>query len=168
MTDNLETAWQPPATKNTLNANKPVNTGEQAKTAVTPPKQATKPRPLTIKQKLFVKGILDNPKRSATAIVKEVYNVTSQHSAEVIASENLSKPEIVNQLERNSSIFESVVVNTAKDWGNSDKPRERELALQASYWGHDKVHGKATQRVEQTTTGITLNIDLTGTGTPQE
>lgn len=129
-------------------------------------------RPLTRKQALFVKHLIDNPKASGTAAALEAYGKPDKPitygTARMIASENLTKPSIVSQLERNSSIFESVVVQTAKDWGNSEKPRERELALQASYWGHDKVHGKATQRIEQHTTGVTLNIDLTGTGVPLE
>lgn len=120
----------------------------------------TSQRPLTSKQKAFVKHLLDNPKASATQAVKQAYNTSSDNSASQIATENLRKPQIINQLERNSQVFESVIVNTAKQWGDSDKPRERELALQASYWGHDKVHGKATQRVEQQVTGVQISIDL--------
>lgn len=142
--------------------------GSSPQNTVTPPqnvdnvKPAKALRPLTNKQKLFVKYLLDNPKASATAAAKASYNVTTQRSAETMAYENMSKPVILSQLSRNSDVFESVVTNTAKQWGNSDNTRQRELALQASYWGHDKVHGKATQRVESTTTGVTLSIDLTG------
>lgn len=149
MDNQPETAWQ--ATGNRLNTKKSVMTARP---------KPTSQRPLTSKQKAFVKHLLDNPKASATQAVKQAYNTSSDNSASQIATENLRKPQIINQLERNSQVFESVIVNTAKQWGDSDKPRERELALQASYWGHDKVHGKATQRVEQQVTGVQISIDL--------
>lgn len=131
------------------------------------PKPVT-PRALTSKQKAFIKYLVDNPKASATEAVRASYNVTTDNSASQIATENLRKPQIVTILEQYGNLFESTVVQTVKDWGNSDNTRQRELALQASYWGHDKVHGKATQRVEQRTTGVTLSIDLTGLGVDKD
>lgn len=125
----------------------------------------TSTRPLTRKQQAFIKHLIDNPKASATQAVLATYGKPDKPptyiTARNIASENLTKPNIINVLERNTELFESTVVNTVKDWGNSDNTRRRELALQASYWGHDKIHGKATQKIEQRTTGVKLVIDLT-------
>ena len=57
---------------------------------------------LTRKQKAFADKLLEDPKISATQAVKETYNVSTNHSAEVIANENLSKPEIMRYLQENA------------------------------------------------------------------
>jgi hypothetical protein len=44
------------------------------------------------------------------------------------------------------------------------KADKDEVKLAASKDILDRVHGKATQKIEQSTTGVTLNIDLTGLG----
>lgn len=118
---------------------------------------------LTPKQQAFVQHLIDNPKSTKTEAYKSAYNVntTNTNTLHPEASRTASLPQVKQALELNSDVFESVIVNTAKQWGNSDKTRERELALQASYYGHDKIHGKAKQQIEQTITGVTLHIDLT-------
>ena len=137
------------------------------------PKTMVKPlrptglRPLTKKQKIFVKHIIDNPKSSVTEAVVQAYDVKNRPTATVIGNENLRKPNIVMELAKYNGLMESTLVNTVNDYKESDKLGERTLAVDVAKYIHDKVHGKATQRTEVRTEGVTLTIDLTsalGTG----
>ena len=121
---------------------------------------------LTTKQQAFVNELIDNPKQSATAAVRKTYNVTTDNSASQIATENLRKPQIIMALGKASELFESAIVGTVRDWGKSDNTRQREIALDAAKYGHDKVHGKAKQSVEIQSTTVSISIDLSGTDTP--
>jgi hypothetical protein len=79
----------------------------------------------------------------------------------VIASENLRKPEIIMALGQHSDLFESVIEGTARDWGQSEKPREREIALDAAKYGTlIKFTVRLSKSLRLLSTGITLNIDL--------
>ncbi len=121
-----------------------------------------KTRPLTTKQKIFVKHIIDNPKQSATKAALAAYNITEAGStARTIAAQNLAKPSIVSALAAHNQLIENTLINTVNDYKESEKIPERSLAVDTAKYIHDKIHGKATQRVEQTTTGVTLTIDLT-------
>ena len=44
--------------------------------------------------------------------------------------------------------------------------RNEKVTSDVAMFMYDHANGKATQRIEQRTEAITLNIDLTGTGTP--
>lgn len=115
---------------------------------------------LTRKQQAFVSGIVNNPTLSATEIANQTYQVKSRLVAKSIATENLSKPAIMQHLVANSQRAEQKIVSLIES-------EKEEIALSASKDILDRVHGKATQRTEVTSTGITLNIDLTGdSGTP--
>lgn len=121
-----------------------------------------KKKELTYKQRAFVKHIIDNPKSSATEAAAQAYNLKTgnRHTAEVIASENLRKPEIVSALAEHNNLVENTIINTVNEYKNSDKIRERELAVDTSKWIHDKIHGKATQTVEQHITEVKLSLNL--------
>lgn len=111
---------------------------------------------LTRKQSSFVKQLLENPKQSATqAILKSDYNVSTYNSAGLMASENLRKPQILAHLIANSERAESKIVKLL----DSDK---EEIVLSASKDILDRVHGKATQKIEQQNTSLNINIDLSG------
>lgn len=58
------------------------------------------------------------------------------------------------------NLAEQTLVDAMSDWGRSDKPRERELALDAAKFVHDKVEGKATQKVETKSEVISFSINL--------
>ena len=151
-------------TTNTETTSKPVDKLKQ--TGVTGSKDHnTTTKPLTKKQQAFVNYLIDNPKSSATQAVLATYGKEGKPvtymSAGQIAHENLRKPEIVSAMSSYNELAESTIKRVMTDWGEDVTPRKRELALQAAYYTHDKIHGKATQRVEQTTTGVTLSIDLT-------
>lgn len=129
-------------------------------------KQATefKTPKLTRKQALFVKQMIDNPKQSATEAVRQVYNTKTNGSARAVASENLTKPNIIMALEEHANLFESVIVGTVRDWGNAEGTRKREIALDAAKFGHDKIFGKATVKIQQSTSVVQIAINLTGDG----
>lgn len=121
-----------------------------------------KPRKLTGKQRAFIKHLLDNPKATASQAYMAAYDTHGKpETIHVEASRTLSKPQVQAALDNNVELFESVITGTAKDWGDSDNTRQRELALQASYYGHDKVKGKAKQVTESVSTSVNLNLDLT-------
>lgn len=110
---------------------------------------------LTRKQSSFVKQMLDNPKQSATqAILNSDYNVSTYDSAGQLASENLRKPQVLAHLIANSERAESKIVSLIES-------EKEEIALNASKDILDRVHGKATQRVETQSTSVNISIDLT-------
>lgn len=109
---------------------------------------------LSRKQIAFANHLINNPKDSATEAANQTYDVNSRKSAEVIASENLRKPEIQLYLKEHIDKAKLKVIELV----DSDKD---EIALKASDSILDRALGKATQRTEVTTQGITLNIDLT-------
>lgn len=115
---------------------------------------------LTRKQTAFVQKLIDNPKMSATEAVRQTYNVTTNRSAEVTASENLRKPEIVSTLNRYSNTIEDIISSKAIELSSSDKLEEVKEGLLNSRWIHDKIHGKATQKVETQNTSVNISIDL--------
>lgn len=105
--------------------------------------------------------MIENPKASGTDIAQQVYNVSNRQTAQVIASENLSKPIIQTELAKYTKQIEDTLYRAVVDWGDSDTPRKREIALDSAKFIHDKVHGKATQRVETRSEAVTISIDLT-------
>lgn len=123
---------------------------------------------LTPKQAVFVQELIDNPKQSAAEAARKAYGkpgqMMSQSTATSIAHENLTKPDIVAALNDSTELFESVIVGVVRDWGESENTRKREIALDAAKYGHDKIHGKATVKVEQQTNIVQIAINLTGDG----
>lgn len=125
-------------------------------------------KPLTRKQQVFVQHIIDNPKSSAKAAAQAAYNVTTEKSAEVIASENLRKPEIMAYLENHAQNAKETlleVMNYSKEHGKSgtkEGAAYAAVAVSASKDVLDRVYGKAKQQVEVTSTAINLSIDLSG------
>lgn len=117
---------------------------------------------LTRKQAAFVKHLIDNPKKSATEAAARVYDVANRNVAKSIATENLSKPAIIMKLGEASQLFESAIVGVVRDWKDAETPRKREIALDAAKFGHDKVFGKATVKIEQQTSVVQIAINLTG------
>ena len=129
-------------------------------------KDRTALKPLTRKQKAFADALLNDKKISATQAVKTAYNTTTDGSARIIAHENLAKPNIISYLSNHSDLTEQVITNTIKEYQSSDDIKQRSLAVDSAKWVHDKIHGKAKQQIDIRSQAITLNIDLTGEGTP--
>lgn len=120
---------------------------------------------LTRKQAAFVKELIDNPKQSATEAAAKTYNIKSRrNTAEVIAYENLRKPQIIMALGESAELFESAIVGVVRDWKDAETPRKREIALDAAKFGHDKIFGRATTKIESQTSVVQIAINLTGDG----
>lgn len=117
---------------------------------------------LTRKQQAFVKGLIDNPKKSATEVASQVYDVKNRSTARSIASENLAKPSIIMALGEHTELFESAIVQVVRDWKDSENTRKREIAVDTARWGHDKIYGRATQSVQVQSNIVRVSIDLTG------
>lgn len=98
--------------------------------------------------------IAQQKKRNATQAYIETHEGVSKAVARVQSSKLLAKPEAQIYLQQHVDKARNTVV----DLLNSEKD---DIRLRASTDILDRNLGKATQKIEQTTTGITLNIDLT-------
>jgi phage terminase small subunit len=127
------------------------------------PKSFTSTKPLTHKQKIFVKEYVDNG-GNGTKAAEKAYGVTTNGSARQIASENLTKPNIIMALGQHNDLVESAIIGTVRDWKDSDKPRQREIALDAAKFAHDKIHGKARQAVDISQKTVSISLNLAGDG----
>lgn len=92
-------------------------------------------------------------KQNATQAYREVHPNASDITARNNVSQLLKKPEAQIYLQRHIDKAKAKVVELI----DSDK---EQIALAASESVLDRVLGKATQRTEVTSTGITLTIDL--------
>lgn len=126
------------------------------------------PRPLTRKQQAFIKHLVDNPKSSATEAAAQSYEIVNRNTAKSIATENLTKPAIRSELAKYNGMLESALIKTVDDWKDHEKPRQREIAMDVAKYVHDKVHGKATQRVEQHTETVSISINLNKKNSPDD
>ncbi len=117
---------------------------------------------LTRKQRIFIEWWLAHPKASATEAAVQAYDVKNRNVANAIAAENLAKPSIRSQLESHVELVENVLVNTVKDFGSSKKVGHRALAVDTSKFVHDKIFGKATQKIDVRSTHLEVLIDLSG------
>lgn len=134
-------------------------------------------RQLTRKQQAFVKHLIDNPKDSAAQAARAAYNLKTtdkgNSTARAVASENLAKPNIMLELSKHSETAELVLLDVMKysnEYGRQGGHAGAAYASTARQTANDildRLHGKATTKVEQTTTAVTLNIDLTGVTQPE-
>jgi hypothetical protein len=89
-----------------------------------------------------------------------------------MASENLSNPEIMAYLRKHSDYAENKLVEILDYSSDMGKTFSKEgasyaaVAVSAAKDILDRVHGKATQRTENLTTGVSLVINLTGQEKP--
>lgn len=148
---------------------KPTTTPQTKSTTTKRHKPAPK---LTRKQLAFVSKLVNNPKMSATQVVKEVYGTpdkpVTELSARNIASENLTKPNIMAELAKYDNTAQITIVevmNKSKDMMNNDLPRSVDWANTARQTADsilDRIHGKAAQTVHTTSVSLTFGMDLTG------
>lgn len=114
------------------------------------------PKPLiklTRKQKNFADLLIENPKMSATEAVNQTYNVANRHTAEVIASENLRKPELQIYMQEHVDLAKRRIVELTSD-------EKSDIALRASQDILDRSLGKARQQIEVQSTSLNINISL--------
>lgn len=167
-----ETVWQPsqnvrPGSTKTLTS----VSGEVLNHKQDTAKDKQKPvkrRRLTGKQKAFVKLIIDNPTTPLYVLAEQAGYTGSNETLRAIASENLTKPNIMHELQLYAETAETVmieVMNYSKDLGRSGTAAGAAYASNARQAASDvldRVHGKPTQRTEITKRSVTLNVDLTG------
>lgn len=109
---------------------------------------------------------LKDPKASNAEIIKRAgYNISGRgnkatNTASQIYLENMRNPEIASKLANVVDEMETVLTTTVRRYKDSEDIREVELANDNAKWIHDKVHGKATQRVESHSTSVNLNLSL--------
>ena len=137
--------------------NKPAGTNKNKLQTL---KEQNKPQKLTKKQKLFIQHIIDNPKAPIADSAEYAYNLKNRATARALASENLAKPYIRSILDSKLEKIEQTMLDVVEDWGHHEKPRQREIALQNAQYIHDKIAGKATQRIETKSEAVVINIDL--------
>jgi hypothetical protein len=111
------------------------------------------------------KRILDimvsKPNLNQTQAYKVIHPTASDNTARNNASQLLKKPEAQIYLQKHIDKASNRVVELI----DSDK---EEIALRASDSVLDRALGKATQRVETHTTGVTLTLDLTSSLTTED
>jgi uncharacterized membrane protein YfhO len=129
-------------------------------------KGSTKPkqRKLTGKQQAFVNELINNPTSTATEAYKKAYNPTTTNRQVIHngASEVRNNPTVKSELAKYSGLYEQVLNDTVEEWGHEDNTRKREIATTIALALHDKVHGKATQKVQTTSEVVSIAINLTG------
>lgn len=93
-------------------------------------------------------------KRNATEAYLQVHPNATKASAQVLASQLMTKPTAIIYLQEHVDRAKSTIV----DLLNSEKD---DIRLRSATDILDRNTGKAIQRTENLTTGITLTIDLT-------
>lgn len=121
------------------------------------PKPFTKKMKLTRKQRVYVNALLKNPTMSGTQAAKLAYDVKNDNVARVISSENLTKPAVISHLQDYSTLTEQVLTNTITRYKDSEDLNEVKEATLNARWMHDKIHGKATQKTENTNLNVNLS-----------
>jgi hypothetical protein len=105
--------------------------------------------------------IVNNPKISATDAYLKHHKTTNKRTATVNANKLLTKTDAQVYLNKHINKAKNRVVQLI----DSDK---EEIAFRASEAVMDRALGKATQRIEQQSTSVNLNLDLTSiTGVEQ-
>lgn len=123
--------------------------------------KSRQPQGLTSKQKTFADAILNNPKITGTQAAMQAYNAVSERTAQAIASENLSKPLIMEYLIDHAVAAEHTVFEVMQTSSSLKKDAQHaSVALRAASDILDRVHGKATQKMESTSVAVSINIDL--------
>lgn len=128
---------------------------------------------LTRKQESFVRHLITNPKASATEAASQSYDVKSREVAATIAKENLRKPQIMAILGKHDVKAQKALVegleaerNVYRFNGDSKSyelvgvEKDHQSRLRAADSILDRLHGKATQRIEQHSTSVNLNLSL--------
>jgi hypothetical protein len=98
--------------------------------------------------------IATQKKKNATEAYRQVYGDVAPITARANAYQLLQKPSAQIYLQTHIDNARQTVVDLLKSEKDDIRLRSAQDIL-------DREHGKATQRIEQQTTGVTLTIDLT-------
>lgn len=123
-------------------------------------------RKLTRKQKAFAKELIENPRISETEAAVRTYDVDSRQSASQIAMQNMKNPLVQAYLETHAQKAQEAMMEILEDSRTFAKGGDKVgadyagVAVNVSKDILDRVYGKATQKVEQTTQVVNISIDL--------
>lgn len=112
-------------------------------------------RPLTPKQREFVRLMTSGERITPTKAVMRVYNTDKPTNAGAISQALQKNPKIQMALAAHSNLAEETIVTAIMDYKDSDKQWQRTLAVESSKWVHDKIFGKAVQQ------NVNINQDFT-------
>lgn len=119
---------------------------------------------LTRKQAIFVKGIAEGKTGEQAAM--EAYNIWGKHwtkdpknTARAIASENLAKPNISSALDDLAYKAKTILDRVLDGEKINDKEVSPSYVIDVAKYVHDKVNGKATQKIEAETNNYNIEID---------
>lgn len=118
---------------------------------------------LSLKQKLFVKEYLAN-KGNGTQAALKVYNTKNYNSAHSIASENLQKPAIQEEISKNLEDLLSPAAKqkTVKEIADIAYTDDRKVMTHKVKCLDllSKIQELQTERIEKTVKTLNINIDL--------
>lgn len=106
--------------------------------------------------------IASQKERNATKAYLQVHPNATAKTAQSNVSQLLAKPEATIYLKEHTREASETLIDVMRNARTqTDNANFQRLAKDTADSIIDRVDGKATQKIEQTTTGITLNIDLT-------
>lgn len=113
-------------------------------------------RKLTRRMKALADLAIDRPELSNTEIYKRTYGVKSREVAKTLASRAFANANVLAYMEAADRGAQEKIVSLSR------QGKDNRLAFDASRDILDRLHGKATQRIDKQSTGVTVNIDLSG------
>lgn len=125
---------------------------------------------LTRKQKALADYILEHPKESATEAAMQTQAVTNRKSASVVATNTLKQPHVQAYMLEHSQIASDTmfeIMETSKKFskgGGKEGAAYAGVAVTVAKDIMDRVHGKATQKIETESRIVSINIDLSTGG----
>ena len=128
----------------------------------------TNEKPLTAEELKFSSLVaqgytLTKAYRAAFPSSKGLHNNTVRRYASVLYSKNKIVTEVETKQAKNAYLARLAEDRLEEQLTDG---RNEKVTSDVAMFMYDHANGKATQRIEQRTEAITLNIDLTGTGTP--
>lgn len=132
---------------------------------------AVKPRKATRKEAEYARIVATEPSTTQRAAYKRVYKGQnmSDKSIDVEATRTLAKPQVQSELAKYEDRAEDTLVEVmgySRQLGKSGTGAGASYAATAGQLANsiiDRLRGKATQRIEQHITSVTIGIDLTAT-----
>lgn len=155
-------------------------TGEQASERLSAYTDASTRKPkrvgthipaLTPKQKQFVTGVLEG-KSKTEAYIQAYEHKGTRKTAYEESSRTARVPQVKLELAKHSGVAENTLITVMRysaehgTSGTTAGAAYASVAVSAAKDVLDRVHGKATQRVETTSQAVVINIDLTGVVDP--
>lgn len=160
-----EQRWQPSQQATTVIEPETMRPGS---TKTTPKRRTAPHKRLTGKQKEFIRLMIENPATPLYEVARQAGYNGDYDTLRSIASENLTKPNILHELELYDNTAQEVLTEVmmySKELGKRGTQAGASYASTARQTAEgilDRLHGKAKQVTETTKRSVTLSIDLTG------